>query len=40
VRIKDQEDTVKAEVVADGHTARRENKGTLLEKKYRPIIEV
>lgn len=33
VRIKDQEDAVKAELVADGHTARRENKETLLVKK-------
>lgn len=32
-RIKDQEDAVKAEVVAGGHAARRENKETLLLKK-------
>jgi len=33
VRINDQKDAVKVEVLADGHTARRENKETLRVKK-------
>lgn len=33
MRIKDQEDRAKVNVVADCHSARRENKSTLLGKK-------